>query len=295
MADGQIAKGAMTSGFKGATLGAKLGSVVPGVGTAIGAGVGAVVGGAAGGIKAKKDQDRREAGLGLPALEDPTQTARMLEVDRIAKNIQAGTDPATERALASGADTTAATQNRLARLTGGASGATVDAMLKSQRAGQTAANQAVAQGQSRLPFFMNLGQQIANRAEQRKLELELLDRAQTSAETAQEDKERNVNFDAGLASGVLGSNLGDISSAPGRIKSLLGNMFGGDGADAGTGADFVNPNANLDQINISPENANPSVDLGSPNFGTEVPLNGGANMGTFGALSGSTGGVALAG
>lgn len=274
MADGQVAKGALTSGFKGATLGAKLGSVVPGIGTAIGAGVGALGGAIFGGVKANKEQKEREKGLQVPGYEDPNQTARMLEVDRIAKNIQAGTDPATERALASGAETTAATQNRLARLTGGATGATVDALTKAQRAGQAAANQTVTQAQSRLPFFMNLGQQIANRAEQRKLELQLLERAQTSAETAQENKERNVNFNAGLASGVLGSNLGDISDAPSRIKSLLNQGLGKLEGDIET----------LPTTEVTP------ISGGGFEGMPELP----ANMGVLGASGGSTG-VALAG
>jgi len=252
-----------------------------GLSIAIGAAGGAIIGGA----KAKKNAKEREAGLQLPSGEDPAQTARLLSIDRIAKNVQAGTDPATERALSSGAETTAATQNRLARVTGGASGATVDALLKSQRAGQSAANQSIAQGQQKLPFFMNLGQQIANRAEQRKLELDLLQRAQTSAETAQEAKERNVNANAAIASGVLGSNL---SGSTDRIKSLIGNFQANRSQEDGGG--FVNPNANLNQTILLPQNANPSVDLGGGvEGGTEVLGTGGANLGTFGSFSGSTG------
>jgi len=222
MADG-VGKGAALGGFKGASLGAKLGSVLPGPGTLIGAGAGALIGGIAGGAGAKKTADEREKGLQLPGLEDPTQTSRRLEVERIAKNIQAGTDSATQTALNEGKGTTAAAQSRISRVTGGNSGATVDALLKSQRAGQSAANQSIAQGQTRLPFFMNLGQQIANRQEQRKLELDLLGRAQTSAETAQEGKERNVNFNAALASGQLGKNF---SGQGERIRSLLNQGIG---------------------------------------------------------------------
>ena len=223
MAEGNVAKGAATSGFKGATAGAKIGSIVPGVGTAIGAAVGGGIGAIAGGLKANKSEKEREAGLRLPNEEDPTQTSRLLEIDRMAKNIQSGTDSATQTALNKVGQTTAGTQARLSRVTGGNTGGTVDALLKAQRAGGDASNQAVAQGQARLPFFMNLGQQLANRQEQRALELNLLGRAQTSAETAEEQKERNVNSNSLLVSGLAGSNL---SKPEGRISSLINQGMG---------------------------------------------------------------------
>jgi len=213
----------------------------------------------------------------LPGLEDPNQTSRLLEVDRIAKNIQAGTDSATEQALASGAETTAATQSRLSRLTGGATGATTDALLKSQRAGQSAANQAVAQGQSRLPFFMNLGQQISNRAEQRKLELELLDRAQVSAETAQDQKEGNVNANALFSSGLLGSNFGP--DAVGRIKSLIGQGMGKAEGDM----------ASLPTTEI-PTLGGPSGGMPSLPSGIGGGSGGGMNLGMFGGGAEGLGG-----
>lgn len=226
MADG-VGKGILTSGFKGATAGAKLGTKInPGIGTIIGGIGGAIAGGTIGGVNAKRDKDKREKGLQLPGLEDPLQTARRLEVDRMAKNIQAGSDAATQIALDEGRGTTAAAQSRISRVTGGSPGATVDALLKSQRAGQQAGNQAIAQGQTQLPFFQNLGNQLATRAEQRKLELQLLDRAQTSAETAQSGKERNVNSNALMASGLLGSNINAD-----RVKSLVNQGLGKLGGD----------------------------------------------------------------
>lgn len=153
--------------------------------------------------------------------------ARRAEIDRMAKNVAAGTDSATQMALDKGQQTTAATQSRLSRITGGNVGATTDALLKAQRAGGDAANQAIAQGQSRLPFFMNLGQQLSNRIEQRKLDLDLLARDQTSAETAQKQKEANVNANAVNASGMLG-DLAGKGGAVDRIKSLINsNQAGG--------------------------------------------------------------------
>jgi hypothetical protein len=283
MADG-VGKGAATGGFKGATLGAKLGSVVPGIGTAVGAAGGAAIGAIAGGVKAKKSAEEREKGLQLPTGEDPLMTSRELEIERIAKNIQAGTDSATQTAINEGQAATSGAQSRIARVTGGAPGATVDALLKSQKAGQSATNQAISQSQARLPFFENLAQQLSTRASQRKLELGLLGRAQTSAETAQTGKERNVNFNALLASGLLGSNLEGQSD---RIQSLVNQGLGKLGGD----------------VDVLPASEITPIDMGGGNGIPELPANigggiggdanlpvGGLDLGGLGSMGGGVGG-----
>lgn len=207
---GSVAGGLM----KGASIGGAFGPV--------GAGIGAVIGGISGGanaVGAKKKQEQAQAYI--PNYTDPVQAQRLAEIDRIAQNIQSGTDAATQTAINQGAETTAATQNRLARVTGGNTGATVDALLKAQRAGGEAANTAIAQGQSRLPFFKDLGQQLANRVEQRALELRLLNRAQSSAEGAQQSKENAINRNSFLASGV---GMNELAGAGNRVKELVNNF-----------------------------------------------------------------------
>ena len=259
MADG-VGQGIAVGGFKGGQIGAKLGSFLPiPAGGLIGTAAGAAIGGTIGGLQAKKTAREREKALQLPSTEDPGQTARLLEVDRIAKNIQAGADTATQTQLGQIAESTAATQSRLGRATGGNVGATTDAMLKAQRVGGQQSNQAIAQGQSRLPFFMNLGQQIANRAEQRKLELELLDRAQTSAETAQDQKEGNVNANALMASGLLGSNLENYK---GRIQGMLDNVFNKDQGEEEGGVGGFSQNE-MDIMGLENGGLVPEAALGS--------------------------------
>lgn len=270
----------------GAATGAKIGSAglnpaalgATGGLSALAVPLGAIAGGIAGGIKGKKNQ-RKDPNQNLPSIEDPTQTSRMLEVDRIARNIRAGSDPATQTALAQNAQTTGATQSRLSRITGGNTGATVDALLKAQRAGQSAGNQAIAQGQSRLPFFQNLAQQLSSRASQRQLELELLDRAQKSAERAQSQKEQNVNRNAAIASGMPG-----LQDSMSRIQAMINANRAQSGE---VDPQMFNPNQNLDQTIISPENANPSLGLESMvgSQGTEVAGLGGAGMNDISSLS----------
>lgn len=267
MAEGEIFKGAAGAGLKGASAGAQIGSIVPGIGNLVGGAIGAGVGAITGGLKAKKSEEERKKALQLPGQEDPGQTARLLEIDRIAKNIQSGTDAGTQQAIQQGQETTAATQGRLARNTGGNIGATTDALIKAQKAGGQAANQAISQGQTRLPFFMSLGQQIANRAEQRKLELQLLGRSQGSAETAQDQKERNVNFNSGIATGETGQTAGDLGNAFKRIKSMMNNGQ----SQISEGGDTSAPNSGMfNGLKIGGE-SNPSVNLGSITEGmTEV-------------------------
>ena len=184
--------------------------------------------------QAKKKAE--EAKAATPGMQDPTQVQRLAEIDQIAKNIQAGTDSATQTGLGQIQGQTAQTQNRLARVTGGNIGATVDALLKAQRAGADASNQAIAQGQQRLPFFKGLSQDLANRIEQRAFDLGMLNRGQSLAEAAQAQKENAINQNSAKASG---SNTSDMTSlvegSNGRLKSLFSGMKLNNQAEGGVG------------------------------------------------------------
>lgn len=262
MAD-SVLGGAGGGAMKGASLGAQLGTaVMPGLGTAIGAVGGAVVGGVAGGVKSNKAKKQQETAQGfVPAYEDPTQIQRLAEIDQISKNIAAGTDPAALTASNQIANQTAQTQSKLARVTGGNAGATVDALIKSQRAGADATNTAISAGQSRLPFFKGLGQDLANRVEQRNIELKLLNRAQNSAEAAQAQKENVINRNATVASGIGVNELGQAINSPEaaaakeRIATLLNNMKIGQGDGVGTGAGMAPPAEMSSSLGITPEAA----------------------------------------
>ena len=266
---------------KGASLGATLGSIVPGVGNVVGAVGGAVIGGVAGGMKSKKAKDTVEgAKAGTPGFQDPTQVQRLAEIDQIAKNIQAGTDSATQTGLGQIQGQTAQTQNRLARVTGGNIGATVDALLKAQRAGVDASNQAIAQGQQRLPFFKGLGQDLANSIEKRAFDLGMLNRGQSLAEGAQAQKENVINRNAAVASGLgvneLGAAANELLGPDGRIKSLLSNLKLNQSYKQ-------NADMNGTGMAIDPQFANPLPnDMSGGGFtGMEVPTQ---NIGAFAGM-----------
>ena len=220
MAGGDNFKAGAKGAGRGIGVGAKIGSAIaPGIGTLIGSGVGAVGGAIMGaGRENKKRKDREEIQALLPSQEDPTNSARMSEINQIAANIGAGTDSLTQTGLDDVARSTAGTQSKLVRATGGNVGGTVDALLKAQRAGGRQSNEVLGQAQTRLPFFQNLKQNISDNRSQRKLELQLLNKAQLSAENAQDKTTDNINREAAFATGEGAAGAAD---AAGRIKDLV--------------------------------------------------------------------------
>lgn len=190
-------KGALS----GAMTGASLGSMVPGVGNALGAGVGAVLGGASSAIKAGRASKADEA---IQA-QDPQELARLAEIDRIRKSIGAGTDALTQQQIQQAQQTGAATQERIARSTGGDVGATITGLTRAQRGTQAATNQALAGAQQRLPFFENMGQQLRTRVSQRALEVGLQRRDQAMAEKAAQARANSANIAGAI--GFLGNQM----------------------------------------------------------------------------------------
>lgn len=218
---GDVLKDSVGKAAQGGKLGGSVGSVAGPKGQAVGTITGALAGWNAGLAKGIFGKDDKDPNKNLPSLEDPTQTSRMLEIDRIAKNIRSGTDAATQSGVNQNQQNLAATQNRLSRSSGGNSSALTDALLKAQRATGAANNQVFAQGQQRQPFYQNLGQQLSSGISQRSLELQLLDREQKSAERAQGQQSENVNRNAAIASGLPG--LGDAKKRIEALKKKLLN------------------------------------------------------------------------
>ncbi len=286
MAGGDNFMAGVKSAGRGAGVGAKIGTAIaPGIGTIIGGAGGALIGGGIGaGRENKKRKDRAEVQSLLPSQEDPTNSARMSEINQIARNISAGTDSLTQTGLDDVARSTAGTQSKLVRATGGNVGGTVDALLKSQRVGDRQANQVLGQAQTRLPFFQNMAQNLADTKSQRKLELQLLNRAQVSAENAQDATTKNINREAAFATGEGASQAAD---AAGRIKDLVeafkNRQQNESGVPSSGGGGFNNPNSSLNQV-VTPSGTGESV-LGSINpAGAEVT--GLGSSPTLGAIGG---------
>ena len=162
----------------------------------------------------RKDKNRPEV-----PLEDPAQIERLSRLDRIAKNIEEGTDAATRTGQADVARNVAQTQSRLARATGGATGATVDALIKSQRTGDQAAGQVASTSKQQLPAFMSLAQRIADNIEKRKFDLQRVDQAQFMLEKARREGDENLAKQGQEAlQFARGENRGD------NLQSLMSNF-----------------------------------------------------------------------
>lgn len=208
-----------TGRLLGGTLGSAAGSVIPGVGTAIGGAVGQGIGGALGGIA-----DKRKAASLEPSAVDPFELQRMAELDQTRRSISTGSDVGTQSRINEVRNLGASTQNALSKVTGGDVGGTMSALLRAQRGTQTGINQAISEGQKRLPFFENLTQQLGTRISQRKLELGLLGANQARAEGSQGITDATQTLNA------LGATQGSL---PGGKRDLLGDLLSGAGEAVG--------------------------------------------------------------
>ena len=238
----------------GAIAGGVLGNTVaPGIGGALGSQIGQT----AGGLIDSAVSGRRANQLS-PGLVDPLEQQRMNELNQIRKNISTGSDVATQAAIGEAQEAGATTQGRIARSTGGDVGGTVNALLKAQRGTQAATNQAIAQGQQRLPIVEQLAQQLGTRLSQRKLELNLLAQNRQAARAAQAgtDAAQNLSALAALQGSLpsQGSEMVGVSteaSGPMSATDFSGIVQGvsgllGGGANAGApplATPGINPNA----------------------------------------------------
>jgi len=277
MANGQSI-GAILGGVAGTTI-------APGVGGAVGAQIGQT----AGGLIESGVQGRKANQL-APGLVDPLEQQRINELNQIRKNISTGSDAATQGAIGEAQKVGATTQGRIARSTGGDVGSTVNALIKAQKGTQAATNQAVVQGQQRLPFVEQLTQQLGTRISQRTLELGLLNQNRAKAASAQAgtDALQNLGSLAALQGTLPGQNpaassaatpaagatgatgvAGDIGNI---IQSVSGLLGGGAGENAGApplATPGINPNAQeiqnqtIDNIRlgIDKQAATPAIDV----------------------------------
>ena len=282
---GQAASGAASGAVSGAMTGAKLAGMVGGVGAPIGAIAGAVVGGVGSGIKAgRKAKAAEQADASIQA-QDPQELARLAEINRIRKSIGAGTDPLTQQSIRQAQQTGAATQERIARSTGGDIGATITGLTRAQRGTQAATNQALAAAQQRLPFFENMGQQLMTRVSQRALEIGLMRRDQAMAEKAANAKASSANL-----AGAIGA-LGNMQAQPNPAASPVTGSTDpvADGVDPVTGDKNIPAIVEAWQLGTQSGYTEPNaVNLGQP-VPSIVPSPGSPVKTGFGNLTGGTG------
>ncbi len=189
---GSVAGGALSGAATGSTLGP------------YGAAAGAVIGGVMGGIKQSKAGDAQN----INAV-DPMERSRLEELRRMSRQLQTGTDPLTQLNIKESQAAGRAGMRAVGRVTGGDVGTTVSAMQRVQKGAQGAQNRAIAEAAKRIPYFDNARGALTSKIADRKLQLQLLNRSQRTAESAQYQTDQNVSNQAlmGAIGGGLGSSL----------------------------------------------------------------------------------------
>ncbi len=187
------------------TLGAILGGAAGGASTGSAFGpYGALIGGVAGGIMGGVKESKAQQAQNIPG-SDPMELARLAELRRTVNQLQTGTDPLTRLDIKENQRASAAARTGIGRVTGGDVGSTISAFQKVQAAEQTGTNRAIAGAAQRIPYFDTAQGNLISRISQRKLELQLLNRAQQTAESAQSRTDANVSGNALL--GAIGGGL----------------------------------------------------------------------------------------
>ena len=133
----------------------------------------------------------RRANQSEPPLEDPRQLELLQKVQRQQKAFETGTAFEPERQAI--AQQLAGTQRGVLRASGGASGAAIAGLARSQRAAARSLQDITRARLQQSNILQQMFSEQLGRTAQRKLEIQLLQRAQNLAESAQQRKEGLAN------------------------------------------------------------------------------------------------------
>lgn len=201
------------------------------------------------GIKAKKLKDKADAAM--PELVDPGQAAFLSELQQKRRSIDTGADFATGMQAIDATNT--GTNDALVRNGGGDAGATMQALLQSERVAGDSKNNVLAQGQQQQMQYNSMYGSLLNDMSQRKLELQLMQSQQARAEWAKMQSNAAKNFQGFLGGGPMMGKKGDVSQA--------GNMP--DMGQAPASAQGAAP--------FTPTNAGGATDNGWKNLASKIP------------------------
>lgn len=186
-------------GLLSGLLGGKAPSIASGV-----LGIGQQIAGAI-----KETQAERQ----LPPAEDPEMRAFLQDIQRRRKQLQTGA--ALEPQAAEIRKQQAQTQRNVARLSGGAGGAAIQGLVRAQRASQVGLGEAAAKSAQQEAFLTQLAGTTIRDIAQRRLELQLLQRSQALAESAQLKGTGMANILASAGMQIpVGQPQGGVTGAP---------------------------------------------------------------------------------
>lgn len=216
---------------------------LPGIGGAIGSSAGKALGGAiskkngssgsgggdsAAGLAAgmgllqqiQATRLKNKADSAFPDFVDPNQSAFLAELAQKRKSMETGSD------FAAGMNeinsTNAGTNDAITKVTGGDAGATVQALLQSERAAGDSKNAVLAQGEQQQAQNNVLYSQMLNQISARKMQLQLARSQQFRGEWAKKQQTANQNLMAGVSRAASGGQMGNTMDpgtlAPGMMQ-----------------------------------------------------------------------------
>ena len=214
--------GAATGIPGAASLGGKLGSAVGGLGSM-----------ASGVMKKRKAEDL------MPSEQDASQVSALEDAKRKLKQMESGTDATTQAAIQESEQLTAGTQGDILKATGGNIGGTVDALLKAQRIGGRNNNKALANAGQRASGFQSMVERMANRIEQRKIDIQKTKSSQAYAEAAE-----------AIQTGSQNATAGALSAVGAEIPGLATQGINGDAKDLDSDKKGDAPKSPVDLLGI---------------------------------------------
>lgn len=195
------ASGALGGAVTGGTVGLNpaLMAATGGLSAPIGAAAGGLIGGVSGFMKGKAKDDANKA-----PDSDPRELLALYNARQREKAIASGTDVQTQYGVDQAKKLQASAGANILRASGGNTGGTINALLRSQKATQNNVNQTVAAGESRRQYFANLGNQLTQKVANRKLQMQLMRQSQANADQAQFVQNQNANISGAI--GTMGGN-----------------------------------------------------------------------------------------
>ena len=197
-------------------------------------------------IQANKLKKRAESAF--PDLVDPSQAGFLAELGQKRKSLDTGAAFATGMQNIDASQ--AGTNNSIVQSSGGDAGATMQALLQSQRVAGDSKNSVIAQGQGQQLAYTQMYQGVLDQIAARKLQLQMQRSQQATAEWAAKQKSASQNLMTGIA-GFSGAGSPNMSGAQSTETTA-----------AATGASTASPISNgafgTNWSSIAPKSATPT-------------------------------------
>jgi hypothetical protein len=170
-------------------------------------------------------REKRQASSAGPPLEDTAQAGLLAELDQKRKAINTGAEFQTGIDRIGG--NTAAADEAITQNTGGDVSGTIAGILGAENQANKGVGSVLAAGQNNEKYYTGAFSDLTNRMAQRKMELQLANKAQLMAQWATDKQNGMSNLLGALpgnkSKGTAGAGLATGTNANGMFSSVLGN------------------------------------------------------------------------